>query len=76
VRNHIQSLAEALRPAVEGARAHEGDLISNAIDVNVQQAVMALHASEPVLAQARAAGHIQIVGARYNLDTGEVKIIA
>jgi carbonic anhydrase len=76
VRNHIQSLAEALRPAVESARTQEGDLISNTIDVNVQQAVMALHTSEPVLAQTRAAGHIQIVGARYNLDTGEVKIIA
>src|SRR5512135_1757612 len=47
VRNHIQALAEALRPAVESARTQEGDLISNAIDVNVQQAVMALHASEP-----------------------------
>lgn len=76
VRNHIQALAEALRPAVESARTQEGDLISNAIDVNVQQAVMALHASEPVLAQARAAGHIRIVGARYNLETGEVKIMA
>lgn len=76
VRSHIQSLAEALRPAVESARPQKGDLISNAIDVNVQQAVMVLRASEPVLAQAQAAGHIQIVGARYNLDTGEVKLIA
>ena len=76
VRNHIQSLAEALRPVIERARIQEGDLISNSIDVNVQQAVMALRASESVLAPARAAGSIQIVGARYNLDTGAVKIIA
>jgi carbonic anhydrase len=74
--NHIQSLAEALRPAVEMARTQSGDLISNAIDANVRRAVTALRASEPVLAQARSAGQIQIVGARYNLDTGEVKIIA
>ena len=74
--NHIQSLAEALRPAVEAARTQSGDLISNAIDANVQRAVTALRAGEPVLAQACSAGHIQIVGARYNLDTGEVKIIA
>ena len=76
VRNHIQSLAEALRPAVESARTQEGDLISNAIDVNVQQAVLTLRASEPVLLGACAAGQLRIVGARYNLDTGEVKIIA
>ena len=75
VRNHIQSLAEALRPAVEIARGQEGDVISNTIDANVHQSVVTLQASEPVLAQARSAGQIQIVGARYNLDTGEVKII-
>jgi carbonic anhydrase len=74
--NHIQSLAKALWPAIEAARTQSGDLISNAIDANVQRAVTALRASEPVLAQARAARHIQIVGARYNLDTGKVKIIA
>ncbi len=76
VRNRIQALAEALRPAIETARTQEGDVISNAIDVNVQQAVTALCTSEPVLAQARTAGHVLIVGGRYNLDTGEVKIIA
>ena len=76
VRNHIQSLAEALRPAVEIARGQAGDVISNAIDANVNQAVVTLKASEPVLAQATRAGQIQIVGARYNLDTGEVKISA
>ena len=76
VRNHIQSLAEALRPAVDTARIQAGDVISNAINANVQQAVAALCASEPVLARARTAGHTQIVGARYSLDTGKVKIIA
>ena len=58
VRNHIQSLAEALRPAVEIARTQEGDLISNTIDVNVQQAILTLRASEPVLIGACAAGQL------------------
>ncbi len=74
--NHIQSLIDALQPAVQAAKAQAGDALSNAIDVNIQRVVAALRASEPVLAQARTAGHIQIVGARYNLDTGEVKISA
>lgn len=76
MRNHIQSLVEALRPAVAAAKTQGGNVISNAIDANVQQAVAALRESEPVLSPACAAGHVQIIGARYNLDTGEVKIIA
>ncbi len=75
VRNHIQSLTKALRPAVEIARAQEGDAISNAIDANVHHAVTTLQASEPVLAHAVAEGQLKVVGARYNLDTGEVKLI-
>ena len=75
VRNHIQSLAEALRPAVAIARAQEGDVISNAIDANVHQAVTTLQASEPVLAHAVAEGQLKVAGARYNLDTGKVKLI-
>jgi len=75
-RNHIQALVEALRPAVAAAKTQGGNVISNAIDANVQRAVAALRESEPVLSPACAAGHVQIIGARYNLDTGEVKIIA
>jgi carbonic anhydrase len=74
-RNHVQVLLEALRPAIAAAKAGSGDVISNAIDANVQQAVAALQNSEPVLSLAWTAGHVKIVGARYNLDTGEVKLI-
>lgn len=75
-RNHIQSLVEALRPAVAAAATQGGNVISNAIDANVRQAVSALQVGEPVLSHACAAGQVRIIGARYNLDTGEVKIIA
>ncbi len=72
--NHIQSLLDALRPAVQAAKVQTGDVLSNAIDVNVQRVVAALRASEPVLSQAQTAGRIKVVGARYSLATGEVKI--
>lgn len=74
--NHVQAILEALQPALLLAEAQEGDRISTAIDANVRYAVKTLQASEPVLLAACAAGNLRIVGARYNLDTGEVKIIA
>jgi carbonic anhydrase len=74
--NHVQAVVDALQPALTLAEAQEGDRISTAIDANIRYAVKTLHASEPVLMGACAAGQLRIVGARYNLDTGEVKIIA
>ena len=73
--NHIQALVEALRPALILAEAQAGDRVSTTIDANIRYSVKTLRASQPVLAEARAAGHIQIVGARYNLDSGEVKLV-
>ncbi len=75
VRNHIQSLVEALRPSVETAKMQGGDVVSNAIDANIRRAVSELQSSAPVLAHVVAGGQLQIVGARYNLDTGEVKLL-
>jgi carbonic anhydrase len=74
--SHVQAVVDALRPALTLAEAQEGDRVSTTIDANVRYAVKTLHASEPVLMSACAAGHLRIVGARYNLDTGEVGIIA
>ncbi len=74
--SHVQAVLEALQPALLMAEGHAGDRVSTTIDANVRYAVKKLQASEPVLIGACAAGHLRIVGARYNLDTGEVKIIA
>ena len=74
--SHVQSVLEALQPALLMAESQEGDRVSMAVDANVRYAVKKLQASEPVLMGACAAGQLRVVGARYNLDTGEVNIIA
>ncbi len=74
--SHVQAVVDALQPALLLAEGQEGDRISTAIDANIRYAVKKLQASEPVLMGACAAGQLRIVGARYNLDTGGVKIIA
>ena len=76
INNHVQAVVDALRPALLMAEGQEGDPVSTVVDANVRYAVRKLQADAPVLMGACAAGQLRIVGARYNLDTGEVRIIA
>ncbi|WP_432540677.1 carbonic anhydrase [Kineococcus sp. SYSU DK002] len=75
----VDSLVEAIRPAVERARASTGgtdgtggtDLLARAVRANVAAEVSAL-AADPLLAAAVDDGHLRIVGATYDLDDGNV----
>jgi carbonic anhydrase len=67
---HIDSLVKALEPAVEEAQRLPGDPWLNAITVNIQLTVAHLLSSQPILAKAVKAKELQIVGARYDLDSG------
>ncbi|WP_432512714.1 carbonic anhydrase [Kineococcus sp. SYSU DK001] len=69
----IDSLVDAIRPAVERARAgtDETHLLAEAVRTNVAAEVSAL-AADPLLAHAVDAGHLRIVGATYDLDDGHV----
>jgi carbonic anhydrase len=73
---HIQSLVESIRPAVEAAKSEPGDLLDNAINENVRRVVSQLQTSQPILGQAVQEGHLQVVGARYLLDSGSVRFFA
>src|SRR6187397_534700 len=46
---HLPSLLGLIRPAVERARAQPGDLIDNAVRINVENVVRQLRGSKPVL---------------------------
>ncbi len=73
---HIRSLVEAIRPAVEKAKGQPGDLLTNAVKANVEMVVDRLKSSKPILAESVEAGRLKIVGARYDLESGVVEIIA
>jgi carbonic anhydrase len=47
---HLPSLLALIRPAVERARAQPGDLIDNAVRINVENVVRQVRGSTPVLA--------------------------
>ena len=69
---HLPSLLALIRPAVEGARAQPGDLIDNAVRINVENVVRQVRGSAPVMAALVARGAVTVVGAVYSLDTGKV----
>ena len=72
---HIGSLVEAIKPAVDVAKGMKGDLLNNSIDVNIQNIVAKLKSSEPILSLAVKQGNLKILGARYHLDSGVVKVM-
>jgi carbonic anhydrase len=73
--NDIDALVTAIRPAVEKAEAeHASDALDAAVRYNVANIVAELK-SGPVLKPAVAAGTLQVVGARYALNTGIVSFL-
>jgi carbonic anhydrase len=71
----IGVVVQAIRPAVEEAAATPGNRVSNAVLANIRNSVVALRA-DPFLAEHLASGAVQIVGAEYNLESGDVRLVA
>ena len=70
---HLPSLLALIRPAVQSAKGRSGDLIDNAIRINVENVVRQLRTSRPVLAELVDHGTLTVVGAVYSLNTGKVE---
>jgi carbonic anhydrase len=70
--SHLQHVIEALKPAVDHAVGRPGSLLANAIDANVRRVVEQLRATGPTLARHVQETGLRIVGARYDVTTGEV----
>lgn len=69
---HIQSLVEAIKPAVE---ATAKDDLDATIKANVKNVVHALRSSTPILKAEVDSGKIQVIGGYYSLDTGAVTFL-
>src|SRR3954469_24533394 len=61
------------RPAVQRARTQPGDVIDNAVRINVEHIVQQIRDSMPVLAPLVGRGTLKVVGAVCSLDTGKVE---
>ena len=69
---HLPSLVALIRPAIDRARTQPGDLLDNAVRINVENVVRQIRGSKPVLAPLVAKGTLMVAGAVYSLDTGKV----
>jgi len=71
----INSLTDAIKPAVELARTQPGDLVDNAVKDNIQLVVKQLMTAKPILTKFIESGKLSIVGEYYDLDDGTVRIL-
>jgi carbonic anhydrase len=71
----IQNIVTTIKPAVDKAKKEKGDLLHNSIIANVNMGVAKLNGSEPVIEPMVKASEVKIVGANYDLVTGEVALV-
>ena len=72
---HIHSIIEAIQPAVEEAKALDGDPLENAIHCNAKRVAQLVIRQNPVLSQAVQNGKLCVVPAYYQLDSGQVDFL-
>jgi carbonic anhydrase len=70
----IGSLVAAINPGILGLQG--GDLLEQAVVANIRYQVGLIKARSPLLAERLGRGELQLVGARYDLDTGRVTIVS
>src|SRR5262245_61858099 len=72
---HVPILVRTINDAVAASANVPGDKVENAMLENVRIVVRGISAESPYLAARIRAGALQVVGARYDLDTGRVTIV-
>ncbi|WP_428569486.1 MAG: carbonic anhydrase [Solidesulfovibrio sp. DCME] len=78
VTENIGQLVAPIVPAVKAVKARFAsdsleDLINKSIEANMWQAISDIYAKSPMLKQMAAAGKIKVVGALYDIDSGQVR---
>ena len=72
---HIAALVEAISPAIHEARNQPGDLVENTVRAGVRRFVSQISGARPVLSELTRNGKVEVVGAYYWLDGGNVEIL-
>ena len=73
---HMPSLVTAIAPAVKASSQHAGNALNNAIKQNVIDNVAKLKGAGPILSAAVEQNKLKVVGGIYELEDGEVEMVA
>jgi carbonic anhydrase len=73
---HLQMMLDAVTPGVaEAIRQGPADLLDHAIEANVRHNAQRLRQAHPVIAKAVEEKRVEVVGAVYQLATGQVRVL-
>jgi carbonic anhydrase len=72
---HVNSLVEAIKPAVEQAKNLAGDFLDNAVRTHMERMVAQLKSAEPILTEGAKRGELKIIGGYYHLESGRVEFL-
>lgn len=75
VPGHIREVIAAIEPAVHNMQCETPDRLECGVEANVKRVVEQLRSSQPILAKRIQEGKLNILGGRYDLDTGAVEIM-
>jgi carbonic anhydrase len=76
VQGHLWSLIDAVRPALEQADDGAGDVVDQAVCAHIKIQVERLSRADPIVSRAVKTGAVRVVGARYDIDRGQVEVLA
>lgn len=72
---HVASLVNLIKPSVDHTKGMPGDPVENALRENVHRMVGLLEVDSSLLRNAVHSGKVKIVGARYDLGSGNVELL-
>lgn len=72
---HIATVLQAIQPAVQETKGQPGDAVDNAVRAHALDVATQLQSAGPILKQAVQGGKLQVIAARYDLDSGKVPIL-
>ena len=75
VPGHIGDFLDEIQPAVAQVKDMPGDVIDNAVKANVKLQMAQLLKQSNLIQTRQSSGAVQIVGARYDLDSGVVELL-
>ena len=71
---NLRAIVDSIRPALEPLVADKGEVdLREAVAANVRQSVAHLRAGSGILRDLEDSGEIMIVGAKYSIESGEVR---